>query len=134
MISSYLHSPSHGRRGRNSASKLTLTPLQLLAYAIAHLGGRAGLSAWRWIFIIEGAATALISLCAVFLIVDWPEQCRFLSAEELVILKKRLADDGTGEARMDTLNRHAYKLILKDWKIWLGSLIYVSAPLDTMLW
>ena len=108
--------------------RLTSTSSQLLAYAIAHLGGRAGLSAWRWIFIIEGAATAAISLCAVFLIVDWPEQCRFLSAEELALLKKRLAEDGVEEARMDTLNAQAYRLILTDWKIWLGSFIYVSLP------
>ena len=64
----------------------------------------------------------------MFLIVDWPEQCRFLSAEELALLKKRLAEDGVEEARMDTLNAQAYKLILTDWKIWLGSFVYVSLP------
>ncbi len=62
----------------------------------------------------------------MFLIVDWPEQCRFLNAKELALLKRRLADDGADTARMDTLNRYSYGLILGDWKIWLGSLVYVS--------
>lgn len=84
------------------------------------------MAAWRWIFIIEGAITAVVSVGAAFLIVDWPEQCKFLSPEELVLLKKRLAADGGDIARMDTLNPYAYKLILSDWKIWLSSFVYVS--------
>lgn len=129
----YPHFPYIAGCRNRAISKLTLTSIQLLAYAIAHLGGRAGLSAWRWIFIIEGAATAVIALCAVFLIVDWPEQCRFLNPEELTLLKKRLADDGIDEARMDTLNAYAYKLIFTDWKIWLGSFVYVSQSPDVMI-
>ncbi|CAJ2510297.1 Uu.00g061970.m01.CDS01 [Anthostomella pinea] len=98
----------------------------LLAYGISHLDGHRGLRAWRWIFIIEGAATAFISIVSVFLIVDWPDQCRFLNTEEKQLLRLRLADDGTELARMDTLNRYAYKLIFSDWKIWLGSLVYMG--------
>lgn len=85
-----------------------------------------GYQAWRWIFIIEGAATALVAIIASFLIVDWPDQCRFLNAEEKVLLKRRLADDGIDCARMDTLNKYAYKLICTDWKIWLGSFMYMG--------
>ncbi|KAF7533963.1 hypothetical protein G7054_g6650 [Neopestalotiopsis clavispora] len=98
----------------------------LLAYAISRLSMSQGYQAWRWIFIIEGAATALVAIIAAFLIADWPEQCRFLNAEEKDLLKRRLADDGADCARMDTLNKYAYKLIFMDWKIWLGSLIYMG--------
>ncbi|KAI0857405.1 MFS general substrate transporter [Xylaria cubensis] len=96
----------------------------LLAYAIAELDGHCNFRAWRWIFIIEGAATAAVSLVAVFLIVDWPSQCKFLSVQEKALLNRILAEDGTAEARMDTLNKQACKLIFSDWKIWLGALIY----------
>ncbi|KAH8200493.1 hypothetical protein TruAng_005323 [Truncatella angustata] len=99
---------------------------QLLAYAIADLSQLKGYLAWRWIFIIEGATTSFVAIISAFLIVDWPEQCRFLSPEEKVILKRRLADDGAGFARMDTLDRYAYKLIFSDWKIWLGSIVYMG--------
>ncbi|KAI1828275.1 MFS general substrate transporter [Xylaria intraflava] len=98
----------------------------LLAYAIAHLDGHQGIRAWRWIFIIEGAATAFVSVVATFLIVDWPEQCRFMNADEKRLLRKILEKDGVSEARMDTLNKQAYKLILTDWKIWVSSIMYIG--------
>ena len=91
----------------------------LLAYAIAHLGGRSGYNAWRWIFIIEGAITAFIAIFSVFAIVDWPEQCRYLTAEEKELVKRRLAADGADQCRMDNLNKYAAKLIFSDYKIWL---------------
>ncbi|KAI0444960.1 MFS general substrate transporter [Xylaria telfairii] len=99
----------------------------LLAYAISDLDGHFNIHGWRWIFIIEGAATAFTALIAVFLIVDWPSQCRFLDVEEKALLSRIMAEDGTAEARMDTLNKQAYKLIFTDWKIWLASLISFGA-------
>ncbi|KAI8954031.1 MFS general substrate transporter [Xylaria longipes] len=119
----------------------------LLAYAIADLDGHYNIRAWRWIFIIEGAATAFVSLIAAFLIVDWPSQCRFLNTPEKALLNRILAEDSTAEARsfyasgtvphaqtvitdsnaaVDTLNKYAYKLIFSDWKIWLASLTYLG--------
>jgi MFS family permease len=91
----------------------------LLAYAIAGLGGSQGRAAWRWIFIIEGAVTAFLAIPAMFLIVDWPEQCRYLNADEKELLRKRIAADGGDACRMDTLNKFALRLILTDYKIWL---------------
>ena len=52
----------------------------LLAYAIAGLG-RPGMAAWRWIFIIEGAITSALAIILSFVIIDWPEQTRYLNAE-----------------------------------------------------
>ncbi|KAI0971239.1 MFS general substrate transporter [Xylaria arbuscula] len=98
----------------------------LLAYAIAELDGYFNIRAWRWIFIIEGAATTFIALIAVFLIADWPDQARFLSPEEKALLKRILAEDGGEKFRMDTLNKHACRLIFRDWKIWVGSLVLLG--------
>ncbi|KAJ4169781.1 hypothetical protein NW754_005929 [Fusarium falciforme] len=98
----------------------------LLAYGIARLGGDKGMSAWRWIFIIEGAITAFLSIIAVFLIADWPEQARFLTAEEKTLVQRRLAADSGDSCRMDTLNKFATERILKDWKIWLGAFMYMG--------
>lgn len=60
----------------------------LLEYAIAHLGGRNGYSAWRWTFIIEGAITVVVAVFASFLIVDWPEQNRYLGRREALARAK----------------------------------------------
>jgi len=103
--------------------------MQLLAYGIAELDYSRGLRAWRWIFIIEGGITAFVAIIAVFLIADFPEQCRFLNADEKMLLHKILAEDGQKEACMDTLNKKAYKRIFSDWKIWLASLVYLGVGL-----
>lgn len=102
----------------------------LLAYAIAHLGGKQGFAAWRWIFIIEGAITSTIAIIASFLIIDWPEQTKYLNAEEKELLRRRLALDVDETCRMDVLNKDSLKLILSDYKIWLGAFIYlgISVP------
>lgn len=116
---------------------LTTSDCQLLAYSISKLGGVAGLAAWRWIFLIEGLATVLVSLAAYFLIADWPEECRFLTKDELALLKQRLEDDepstlthltdpSSSSTRMDTLNSFSLRLVLRDWKIWLASVAYLG--------
>jgi hypothetical protein len=73
------------------------------------------------IFIIEGLATIAFSILAFFVIVDWPEDAKFLTADEKALIACRLANDGkSGVARMDTLNNDALKRIFRDWKIWCG--------------
>ncbi|CAM1505060.1 Fc.00g106970.m01.CDS01 [Cosmosporella sp. VM-42] len=98
----------------------------LMAYGIAKIGGEQGYAAWRWIFIIEGAITAFLAIIAALLIADWPEQARFLSAEEKELVQRRLRLDTGDDCRMDTLNGFAYTRILRDWKIWLGAFMYMG--------
>ncbi|KAL6817608.1 MFS general substrate transporter [Trichoderma camerunense] len=98
----------------------------LLAYAIAKLGGHHGFAAWRWIFIIEGAITSTLAIIAAFLIIDWPEQTNYLNAEEKELLRRRLAADVDDSCRMDVLNKTSFKMIMSDYKIWLGALVYMG--------
>jgi hypothetical protein len=77
----------------------------------------------RWIFIIEGVMTVVVGVIAKFWLVDWPEQAKFLSADEKALLARKLADDaGGGAARMDRLDKSAIRRILTDWKIYTGIL------------
>ncbi|RFU75029.1 major facilitator superfamily [Trichoderma arundinaceum] len=98
----------------------------LLAYAISKLGGKHGFAAWRWIFIIEGAITSTLAIIAAFLIIDWPEQTKYLNTEEKELLRRRLATDVDDSCRMDNLNKASFKLIMSDYKIWLGALVYMG--------
>ncbi|OTA00194.1 hypothetical protein A9Z42_0058270 [Trichoderma parareesei] len=98
----------------------------LLAYAISKLGGQHRLAAWRWIFIIEGAITSTFAIFAAFLIIDWPEQTKYLTAEEKELLRRRLAADIVETCRMDVLNKASFQRIISDCKIWLGALIYMG--------
>lgn len=98
----------------------------LLAYGISNLSGRHGFAAWRWIFIIEGAITSTLAIISSFLIIDWPEQTKYLNAEEKELLRRRLATDVDDSCRMDVLNKTSFKLIMSDYKIWLGALVYMG--------
>ncbi|RGP67580.1 hypothetical protein FSPOR_5767 [Fusarium sporotrichioides] len=95
----------------------------LLAFAIAKMHNVGGLEAWRWLFILEGLLTAVIGVIAKWWIPNWPEEATFLNEEERARLVGRLADD-SGDARMDHLNKTAWKRILSDWKIYLGTIAY----------
>ncbi|CAG8980598.1 hypothetical protein HYALB_00013748, partial [Hymenoscyphus albidus] len=73
------------------------------------------------IFIIEGLATIAYAILAKCFIVDWPETAAFLTAEEKLLLSRRLDEDRGNEfARMDRLDKHSFNRIMKDWKIWAG--------------
>ncbi|KKZ63810.1 hypothetical protein EMCG_01914 [[Emmonsia] crescens] len=98
----------------------------LLAYALNHLQGRGGYSGWRWIFIIEGLISIVLAIPAKLLIADWPDQAKFLTQEDKALLHKRNAADVGGFARMDRLDSKAWKRILLDWKIIVGSMIYIG--------
>ncbi|KAL9073506.1 MAG: hypothetical protein Q9161_002927 [Pseudevernia consocians] len=98
----------------------------LLAYALVHMDGIRGYAGWRWIFIIEGLLSVVVSVPAKFLLADWPEQARFLTAEEKQYLLVRNGSDAGGIAQMDHLDLAAWKRIFTDWKLYVASLIYIG--------
>ncbi|KAH9807329.1 MFS general substrate transporter [Teratosphaeria destructans] len=95
----------------------------LLAYGIVRMSGDAGLSGWRWIFIVEGSITAFAGILMYFWMVDWPEACQFLTLDERGVLLSRLRADRLDELRMD---RWDTKRLFSDWRIWIGTLMYFS--------
>ncbi|KAK0648095.1 major facilitator superfamily domain-containing protein [Cercophora newfieldiana] len=97
----------------------------LLAYAIAGLS-TPSMAAWRWIFIIEGAVTSALGIAASFVIANYPEQNRFLSAKEKDLIRRRLALDIGDLCRMDTLNKFALTRVVRDYKIWLAAFTYMG--------
>jgi hypothetical protein len=97
-----------------------------------NLQGVGGLNSWRWIYIIEGIVTIVLSIILVFLVADWPTQAKWLSADEKrLLIARQVVEDG-GLARMDRLDRPALKRILTDWKIYSAIIIYfcVSASVN----
>ncbi|EER23654.1 hypothetical protein D8B26_001781 [Coccidioides posadasii str. Silveira] len=98
----------------------------LLAYGLDHMRGLGGYSGWRWIFIMEGLMSIVLAVPAKFLIADWPEQAKFLTEEEKQYVLARNSEDVGGGARMDRLDAEAWKRIMSDWKIYVGSMIYIG--------
>ncbi|KZF21980.1 MFS general substrate transporter [Xylona heveae TC161] len=65
----------------------------LIAYGIESMGRKHGLDSWRWLFIIEGAAS--VGLCAIcwLLLPRSAEGAWFLSAEEKEVMRARKQRD-----------------------------------------
>ncbi|KAM7217667.1 MFS general substrate transporter [Rhypophila decipiens] len=70
----------------------------LLARAMASIGDKGGLVAWRWIFVIEGVFTCLVAVVTWAVLPDSIAKAKFLSEEERAVGMKRLrgVEHGTG--------------------------------------
>ncbi|KAI1267013.1 MFS general substrate transporter [Xylariaceae sp. FL1019] len=70
----------------------------LLARAISELGGRGGLSSWRWIFIIFGLFSTTVGFVCFWLLPNGVSTARFLTPEQREYAARRLrAQHGIGE-------------------------------------
>jgi ACS family tartrate transporter-like MFS transporter len=55
------------------------------------MDGVAGLAGWQWLFIIEGLPAALLGIAALRVLPDRPEDASFLTAEERLLVRTRIA-------------------------------------------
>ncbi|KAI5362879.1 Putative major facilitator superfamily, MFS transporter superfamily [Septoria linicola] len=97
----------------------------LLAAAIAKLDGAGGRPGWAWIFIIEGLATMAVGAFCWWMVFDWPDTARFLSPQERLRVRRRLAEDKQSSTGEEYDKRHIIAA-LKDWKCWGYALIYMG--------
>ncbi|KIV92634.1 hypothetical protein PV10_03907 [Exophiala mesophila] len=95
----------------------------LLAAAIATMDGIGGKPGWAWIFIIEGIATVFVGIFCWWMVFDWPDTARFLTPEDRIRIRRRLAEDKQASTNEEYDKRHIYAA-LKDWKTYLFALIY----------
>ncbi|KFY58456.1 hypothetical protein V496_06138 [Pseudogymnoascus sp. VKM F-4515 (FW-2607)] len=61
----------------------------LFAFALLKMDGIAGLPGWRWLFIIEGCASVLVSIIIYFVLPDNFETARFLSEDDKALMRLR---------------------------------------------
>jgi MFS family permease len=88
-----------------------------LAFAIGHMDGAGGLSAWRWLFIIEGIPSLLSSVAVYFFLPDYPETAGWLSADEKALAIDRLRDEGS-HGHGASLTWAEAKEILTDYRLY----------------
>ncbi|KAF2803254.1 permease of the major facilitator superfamily [Mytilinidion resinicola] len=68
----------------------------LLAYGISYLNGKGGLSAWRWVYLIEGIFTIFFSAVVFLVLPDYPKSPRsrsWLTPREQQYLELRLSEN-----------------------------------------
>lgn len=85
------------------------------------LEGVHGIRGWRWLFIIEGAATVGFAIISLFILPDFPGTSRRLSERERHIAVARLAAQNVTATTEDTehlSNWDACKVACRDLRTW----------------
>lgn len=96
----------------------------LIASGIGHMDGLRGYSAWRWLFILEGAVTCLLALIAYPFLAGSPEHATWITEDERAIILARMrADQGDTEISEASKFRDIFST-LKDWKVLLSAPLY----------
>lgn len=96
----------------------------LLASAIGKMNGLRGYLGWRWIFILEGTLTCVISFIFFFVIPDFPEEAKWLNEDERIFIKNRLLKDQGKSARDRQITVRDVGRVFKDFKIIVGGFMY----------
>lgn len=98
----------------------------LLASAIGKMEGVGNYSGWRWIFIIEGLLTMVVGAIFFFVIPDFPETTKWLTAEELAFVQARLAIDQGASAHARQIQFKDVTNVFRDWKVWIAGFMYFA--------
>ncbi|KAI5467490.1 major facilitator superfamily domain-containing protein [Mariannaea sp. PMI_226] len=96
-----------------------------IAYGIGHMNGAAGLSGWRWLFIIEGIPSCLAALLVLLFLPDYPERTRWLTESEKDMAVQRLYYEGSKESH-PTISWKEAKETLTDWRLYAHYAIYFA--------
>ncbi|KAJ9478483.1 putative High-affinity nicotinic acid transporter (putative) [Pseudozyma hubeiensis] len=95
---------------------------------IQKLKNAGGLAAWRWLFVVEGAATCVVAIVAVFILPDFPATTKWLSPRERFLAERRLAQDSLGSAqggKEDVSHKQAAAMAFTDWRTWGFVVLYM---------
>ncbi|KAJ8130798.1 hypothetical protein O1611_g2830 [Lasiodiplodia mahajangana] len=101
----------------------------LLAAAIEKLDGKGDLAGWRWIFILEGLLTVVVAVASYWMVHDFPDDARFLSEDDRARVIRRLKLDQQSSAEHEEWSMKYLYAGLKDWKMWLGMVIYMGCDM-----
>jgi sugar phosphate permease len=88
-----------------------------IAFGVGHMNGAHGLSAWRWLFIIEGAPSCASAVLVWFVLPDYPETASWLTAEEKELAAQRLILEGS-KGSAHAMSWEDAKATLTDWRLY----------------
>jgi sugar phosphate permease len=87
-------------------------------------------SAWRWIFILEGIATCVLSIIAYFAVSDFPEQAKWLNETERAFVVHRLAVEQGKSDLEQKVNFSSVLQSLTDPKTLIAGLMYFGPTMS----
>ncbi|KAI5480296.1 hypothetical protein MNV49_001255 [Pseudohyphozyma bogoriensis] len=82
------------------------------------LNGACGLAGWRWLYIICGCMTVPVGLGLLFLLPDYPDNCRspFITVEERAMAKARCSKAGIKKSTGKFTDRAFLKKVFGSWR------------------
>lgn len=90
----------------------------LIAIGVFQMSGIADLAGWRWLFILQGIITFVVSVTSAFLLPNEPHNTWWLTTEEKALAYSRIAED-TVEIRANTSTWVGLLDALKDRNLWI---------------
>ncbi|KAL4932060.1 major facilitator superfamily domain-containing protein [Aspergillus undulatus] len=85
----------------------------LIALGIFQMDGMAGISGWRWLFIIQSVVTFIIAILGFFILPDEPLTTRWLTEAENLLAHNRIQEDTVGNEGQAA----------STWQVWLFTLV-----------
>ncbi|OKP01324.1 hypothetical protein PENSUB_7314 [Penicillium subrubescens] len=102
----------------------------ILSYGITFMHGLGGLTAWRWIYVIQGLLTCVVAIIGYFVLIDFPDRMKnnkqkFLSEGEYEFIIRRITKD-RADVTIEPFNLKKYLSAGLDINIWAFGFIYYS--------
>lgn len=95
----------------------------LIAAGIFHgMDDVAGLSGWRWLFILQGAVTFVIAIVGYFVLPDFPHDTKWLTPDERALATSRMELDTVGN-QGETSTWKGFQQAAKDPMVWTFALM-----------
>ena len=88
------------------------------------MSGMRGRNGWSWIFILEGVLTCVVSFLWYFLIPTFPEDAKWLTADERAFIQQRLQAEQGKSALERRITFSDVVNCFRDWKFFLGGFMY----------
>ncbi|KAM5345139.1 hypothetical protein ACJ41O_011001 [Fusarium nematophilum] len=102
----------------------------IISYGLSLMEGAGDLRGWRWVFIIPGIITVLLAVPIFFFVAEFPETAKWLSADELSLVRRRLSED-RGETLEEPATMKSFLEAATDWKVYTISLLLMIPTATT---
>jgi ACS family tartrate transporter-like MFS transporter len=90
--------------------------------ALLSMHGTGGLAGWQWLFLLEGIPAIVLGVIVLAYLPNGPDDARWLTDAERLILQARLAADHAGRTDVG----HTTLQVLRDGRVWVFSLLYFA--------
>lgn len=96
----------------------------IIAAGIFKMDGTLGIAGWRWMFIIQGAASLLVAIPAFWMLPDSPLKTRWLTPEQRQLAHDRIQMDTTGRGEDENVSvLVGFRQAVCDWRTWVFCLM-----------